>query len=475
MNFVIIMNDTLRPDHLSAYGSECCHTPNFGRFAETAAVFDKCYVGSFPTIPNRTDLFTGRFGEPIHPWLPLSYNEVTLPEIMRENGYVTQLICDTPHMVNGGHNFDWPFSAWEFIRGNEVDRYGMDSDPVALPFRDASKVGKQAVNRSLCQYLRNVRGRRTESDWVTYKTFQTAAEWLERNRRHEKFFLWIDGFDPHEPCDAPQQYVDLYDPGYTGDVYLSHVPNPRALTEPEIRHIKARYAASVTFVDRCVGMVFDALDRLGLAESTCVVCLSDHGTHLDEHGSILSKRCTYTEVAQTVHMIRTPGRLAAGRHFAELVQPADLAPTLLDLAGIEVPAAMQGTSYVPVLRGEPCRVRDVAISAGTPNALAAAAIITARDQRWQLIDQPEPAKRELHDLQHDPAQTRNVAADHPDEVERLHAGVVDFLKRCDAQEQVVRWFETGDKGDMTGYVARRPGYERFHCYWQHIWDSGTLA
>jgi len=92
MNFVIIMNDTLRPDHLSAYGNERCHTPSFGKFAETAAVFDKCYVGSFATIPNRTDLFTGRFGEPIHPWLPLSFNEITLPEILRENGYVTQLI-----------------------------------------------------------------------------------------------------------------------------------------------------------------------------------------------------------------------------------------------------------------------------------------------------------------------------------------------------------------------------------------------
>ena len=475
MNFVIIMNDTLRPDHLSAYGNDCCHTPSFGKFAETAAVFDKCYVGSFATIPNRTDLFTGRFGEPIHPWLPLSYNEISLPEIMRENGYVTQLICDTPHMINGGHNFDWPFNGWEFIRGNEVDRYGMDSDPVELPFRDASKVSKQAVNKSLCQQRRNVRGRRTESDWVTYKTFQSAADWLERNIGHEKFFLWIDGFDPHEPTEAPRQYVDLYDPGYEGDVYLSHIPDPGKLTEAEISNIKARFAGSVTFVDRCVGMVFDALDRLGLAEDTCVVCLSDHGTHLNEHGAILSKKCMYTEVAETVHIIRAPGGLSAGKHFNDLVQPADLAPTLLDLAGIEIPDVMQGGSYLPLLKGEPCDARDVAISASAPNATQGTAIITARDQRWQLLDQPDPAKRVLYDLDEDAAQTRDVAADHPDVVERLHEAVVEFLKTHDAQEQIVRWFETGDKGDMTGYVARRPGYERFHQYWAHIWDTGMLA
>ena len=475
MNFVIIMNDTLRPDHLSAYGSDWCHTPNFGKFAQTAAVFGKCYVGSFATIPNRTDLFTGRFGEPIHPWLPLSYNEITLPEIMRENGYVTQLICDTPHMINGGHNFDWPFHAWDFIRGSEVDRYGMDSEPVELPFRDASKVSKQAVNKSLSQNLRNVRGRRSESDWVTYRTFQTAAEWLERNRGHEKFFLWIDGFDPHEPCEAPQHYVDLYDPGYDGDVYLSHIPDPSKLTDAEITNVKARYAASVTFVDRGVGLVFDALDRLGLAEDTCVVCLSDHGTHLNEHGSLLSKRCTYTEVAQTVHLIRTPDRSSAGSHLNDLVQPADLAPTLLDLAGIDVPDFMQGESYLPLLKGESCQIRDVAISASAPNATKETAVIIARDQRWQLIDEPDPANRVLHDLDEDPGQTHNVAPDHPDVVERLHAAVVDFLKTHEAQRPVVRWFETGDKGDLTGYVAGRPGYERFHSYWQHIWDSGTLA
>ena len=475
MNFVVIMNDSLRPDHLSAYGNEWCHTPNFGKFAESATVFDKSYVGSFATIPARTDLFTGRFGEPIHPWLPLAYEATTLPQIMRENGYVTQLICDTPHLINGGHNFDFPFNAWEFIRGNEVDRYGMDSDPVELPFRDASHLHKQAVNKSLCQHFRNVRGRRTESDWVTYKTFQAAADWLERNLGHEKFFLWIDGFDPHEPCEAPQHYVDLYDPGYEGNVYLAHVADASKLTEPEIRNIKARYAASVTFVDRCVGMVFDAIERLGLAQNTCVVCVSDHGTEMNEHGRILNKRCTYTEVAETVHIIRTPDGLSAGKHFGDLTQFADLAPTLLDLAGLEIPDFMQGKSYLPLLKGKPCQIRDVAISAVTPNALQETAIITARDQRWQLIDQPDPSRRVLHDLQEDPSQTHNVTTDYPDVVERLHAAVVDFLKTHEAQEQIIRWFETGDKGDMAGYVACRPGYEHFYSYWRHIWDSGVLV
>ena len=475
MNFIVIMNDTLRPDHIADNSHIECHTPNFSRFAETAAVFDRCYLGSFPTIPNRTDLFTGRYGEPLHPWLPLSFDAVTLPEILRENGYVTQLICDTPHLINGGHAFDFPFHAWEFIRGSEVDRYGMDSDPIVLPFGDATKVNKQATNKGLCQYIRNVRGQRVEEDWVTYKTFKTAANWLERNLEHDRFFLWIDGFDPHEPTEAPQHYVDLYDPGYQGDQYLCHVPDPGLLTQAEIHNVKARYAASVTFVDRCVGMVLDAVDRLGLRDTTCVVCLSDHGTQLNEHGGILTKSCIHTEVASTVHMVRAPGCSLPGARLDDLVQPADLAPTLLDLADIEIPEPMQGTSYLPLLKGEACKIRDVAISARAPGARETAAQITARNQRWQLIDQPDPARRVLHDLDEDPDQAIDVAGDHPDVVERLHEAVVDFLKSHEAQPQIVRLFEEGDPGDMEGYVARRPGTERWYTYWNHLLDSEVLS
>ena len=255
---------------------------------------------------------------------------------------------------------------------------------------------------------------------------------------------------------------------------MSHIPDASKLTEAEIKNTCARYAGCVTFVDRCVGMVFDAIDRLGLASDTCVVCLSDHGTHLNEHGAFLSKSCRFTEVAETVHIIRTPDHLGAGQRFSDLVQPADLAPTVLDLAGVDVPDFMQGQSYLPLLKGEPCDVRGVAISANVPDATQDNAVITARDQRWQLQDSPDPAKRVLHDLENDPQQTVDVAADNPDVVERLHAAVVEFLKTHDSQPQIVRWFETGDKGDLAGYVARRPGYERFRAYFAHILDSGII-
>ena len=126
MNFVFICIDTLRYDHLSCNGNDWIKTPNLDAFASEAIVFDNAYAGSFPTIPHRTDVFTGRFGEPLHPWLPLGFEAVTLPAILGQAGWATYLVFDTPHLINGGHGFDYPFHGWHFERGNEVDQHVID-------------------------------------------------------------------------------------------------------------------------------------------------------------------------------------------------------------------------------------------------------------------------------------------------------------------------------------------------------------
>ena len=177
VNFVVIMNDSLRTDHLSPYGETWCQTPNAAAFAETGAVFENAYVGSFPTIPVRTDLFTGRFGEPFHPWLPLSYGETTLPQLFREGGYVTSLICDTPHLIQGGHNFDFPFNTWQFIRGQEMDGWVMHSQPLDPRLKSGGEAAREELAEAyIAQCFRNMRGRQREEDWPIALTYQTAID-----------------------------------------------------------------------------------------------------------------------------------------------------------------------------------------------------------------------------------------------------------------------------------------------------------
>src|SRR5262249_18018599 len=152
---------------------------------------------------------------------------------------------------------------------------------------------------------------------------------------------YLDTFDVHEPWDPPRWYVDLYDPGYEGDepVYPRY-DRAGYLTEAELRHVRALYAGEITMMDRWVGRVLEKVRDLGLWDQTCIVFMADHGWYFGEHGyigkhTVLDRRAgwpLYQEVAHIPMLVRVPG-LPPGRCDA-LCQPADLLPTLCELAGI---------------------------------------------------------------------------------------------------------------------------------------------
>jgi len=462
MNFVVITLDTLRYDFVGANGNDWIRTPNLDRFARQAVCFDRAYAGSFPTVPYRTDVFTGRFGRPFHPWAPLAWEAVTLPELMRNAGFVTMLVHDTPHLVNYGFGFDRPFHGWEMIRGQEVDRYRTDKvtrkdlkfDPDKMRFADT--FGAQSV--------RNFFDFAAEEDHCTPRLFQTAARWLERNREHERFFLWIDSFSPHEPWDPPQHYVDLYDPGYEGEVLtfprygsVAHLP------EHEVRHMRALYAGLVTMTDRWVGYFLDHLDLLGLAEDTVVIIDSDHGTYAGDRLMAGKEAPHYQEICHTVHMMRLPGKEAA--RTEAIWQPADLMPTVLELAGVDLPAdlGVQGVSAAPLLRGEPAPARDIAVTAGAivqPQPGAGHAAITAGD--WAFFDYPDPARRQLFDLRNDPGQERNVIDDHRAVAADLHDAFIEFLTKHEANPHLIAYWK-GDAAALEAAIAAAdtPAYASF--------------
>ena len=125
MNIIFVMIDTMRYDYIGANGATQVETLNIDRLAE----YSWCFNRAFPTISCRNDVMTGRYGGPFHPWKPLPFDVPTFPAMLGEAGYATQLIHYTPHLVNGGHNFDWPFHAWTSVGSAEVDRpWITDSD-----------------------------------------------------------------------------------------------------------------------------------------------------------------------------------------------------------------------------------------------------------------------------------------------------------------------------------------------------------
>ncbi|MBN1558126.1 MAG: sulfatase, partial [Lentisphaerae bacterium] len=364
MNIVLLISDTFRYDNLFERAAMPVRTPNLDAFARRAVSLERMFTGSYPTIPHRTDLTTGRHGTPWHPWQPLEKNSANhLPRLLGGD-YVSQLLCDCPHLFPA--NFPQGFTAAQHVRGQEGDMcfLRMNYPVEAVMPREKTRKGARLMGGSIPDLHRwQHRDWRGEEDRFAPRTAGLAVRWLEENYRYHPFFLWVDFFDPHEPWDPPEYMVARYDPDYTGTPMIH--PNYGTtddLTPEEARNMRAHYCAEAELVDRWAGRVLQKIDDLQLWDNTVVVFTTDHGMSLGERRRMGKSNIswndsrywpTYPEIAHIPFMIAAPG-LQGGRSVDALLQPCDIAPTLLDLAGR--PAApedpFQGVSFAPLLRGE---------------------------------------------------------------------------------------------------------------------------
>ena len=123
LNVVLLVADTFRRDHVGCYGCDWIKTPNLDRLAAEGVVFDRAYTGSYPTVPCRKDVMTGRWTFPWTGWSPLEKDLKIIPQVMRTAGYTTQFVLDTPHLIKDGYNFDRGWHGWHWVRGQETDRW----------------------------------------------------------------------------------------------------------------------------------------------------------------------------------------------------------------------------------------------------------------------------------------------------------------------------------------------------------------
>ena len=446
MNVILLVIDTLRYDHVGANGNDWIRTPNMDALASGSLVFDRAWAGSFPTIPHRLDAITGRWGAPFYPWIPFMFDSPALPRVLADSGYCTQLIHDTPHLVNGGHAFDWPFHAWTFVRGAEVDRPWIDDGGLAHPenwapdpmfdfFGDPEMT--ETANTMMLTYSRANRGRRGHEDWNAARLFLTGAEFLRANEARERFFLWLDCFDPHEPWDAPPEFVRMYDTteGYDGRI------DPRAfvgrnddrLSEAGKSRVAACYAAKVSWVDRWLGEFLEALQETGLDEKTAVILTADHGTRLREFGRF-GKASPVTEYESHVPlMIRAPGG-PAGRSD-QIAQPQDIFATVLGLAGVDAP---EGTDGRDLLAAASAGGRSVAL-AGPSNGFWSGAAeevaftVYGAEHYLQFAPRPESCRLFAY------GSTQDVAAANPGTVADLRSAGLEELARRQVAPAVLDW------------------------------------
>ncbi len=496
MNVVTILCDTLRADHCGPYhqgrslrGAGCPQqpdwvvaTPNLDKLAARSTVFDNAWSGSTPCMPARRDLYTGRYEFLHRGWGPLEDDDADLPRevsgppnrsvtlMQREGRPISHLVSDHFHLwEQGGENYHTGYTGFEFIRGAEADAW--HTDPIEFDCPPADRLEKTE------RHYRNVHliGRDPEQAFPA-RVFRAAADWLRRNHRHERFYLHIDCFSPHEPWDPPEELVRRFDPrGYLDRVRgrVPYGPWRDRYSEDELLNIQARYAAQVVLTDQWLGTLIDALDGLDLWQNTLVVLTTDHGTFNGDHDR-LGKIQThdFPGVSRLPMVIHHP-TAAHGERRSQLVQLVDLYPTTLAALGLPVPESrLDGVNLLPLFDDRRASTREVALGGMFGKSLM------ATDGRWMLHQSPRPDNEPLYwyglrdsrfppvecelgpyrqgrravggveswrepawlsDLETDPAGLRNVASDRPEELGRMRERAAAALLAAEAPpEQFIR-------------------------------------
>src|SRR5918999_2339503 len=455
-NVVVIVADTFRRDHLGAYGNGRIRTPHLDEFARSSVVFDNHVLSSFPTMPARADILTGTFSYTHMGWEPLPRHLTTLPEVLSRSGYTTMGIEDTPFFIRNGFGYDRGFDDFVWVRGQ-----GDDTRPQ-----------ERADARSTWT---------SEEDRLVARTMTEAERWLERHH-DERFFLYVDPWDPHEPWDAPDYYTAKYREGYAGEQiqYPCYGKYEEAgCTEDDVALAHAGYCGEVTMVDFWIGRLLAKLDALGLRENTLVFFTSDHGFYFGEHDYFgkadwvhdpeaevsedsslpewlqeswlltVERSPLYKELTNIPLMVRGPG-LEPGRTQAITTAP-DLAPTIMELAGLGgLPTTMTGDSFGGVLNRTREEHRPLVVSSW-PLYLAEGETVTAIDSKARRIADYMPVtvttrdrtlilggpddEPQLYDLARDPGERDNVWSEHGPEGGLLAEQALSFLEGVNTPEE----------------------------------------
>lgn len=401
-NVVLIIADDLAWDDTGAYGNSRVRTPVIDRLAREGLRFTHAFVTISSCSPSRSSMITGRYPHStgagqLH--LPLPIEQVTFVEKLRAAGY-------------------WTAASGKWHLGAAIkERFDVVDDPGEAGFQTDPKTGLMLA-----------------------KDDSGAAGWLPviRQRPKEKpFFLWLAALDPH------RDYVEnsIPNPHKPADVIVPpHLPDT-----PEVRYELALYYDEIARLDGNVGKVLAELERQGVADNTLILFTSDNGRPFPG-----AKTTMYDSGIRTPLIARWPKMIRQGITSDSLVSSVDLAPTILQLAGVAIPSTVQGRSFVRILADPASRTRDAIYAeknwhdyedrvravrterfkfirndypdlAGTPSADAGRSVTMAAirrlysegrltPQQARIFLKPRPAE-ELYDIIADPNEAANLAND----------------------------------------------------------------
>lgn len=389
-NVVLVTLDTVRADHLSLYGYDKPTTPFLDEIEKDLLVFDNAYSQVPSTRPSHFSMFTSRYPRDLGIWAnsdpPLPRSELALAEILQSAGWRTGAVLSVRFLASDGG------AAQGF-------------DEVALPPNSPqAQLGKHTTERAI--------------DFM-------------RDHSAEPFFLWVHYFDAHLPYQPIPELRGLFWEGPPP----TEVDIERDLIEkegfgtlhalPHREYMTAMYDASIRYLDDQMRELFRFLDDTAALDDTVVIIASDHGESLGEHGVYFSHDGLHEPNVRVPLIVRLPRATRSG-HVGAIVENIGIAPTVLDAVGVRAPASFRGSSLLADTPGSDNAFFEQGklfsgVRSGSLKWIDARGFMD--DERFidsnlrRLREKPPLA---LYDLDTDPGETRNVAADRPDAAETLH-------------------------------------------------------
>ena len=382
-NVLWICTDQQRFDTLGCYGNPFVQTPNIDRLAKSGMLFENAYAQSPICTPSRASFLTGRYPRTTRcrqNGQSIPSDERMLPRLLKDQlGYVCGLsgklhtsFCNpdtlkgTELRIDDGYDeFHWSHDPNPVWPTNEYINW-LHSQKVKFqtPLFEDSKVVRTGMPEQYHQ-----------TTWCAEK----AINFIRTNADYDVPWLFsVNIFDPHHAFDPPPEYLARYLPhldeiplpNYTpheldnkphfqsmdhqspyNGLHAGGFPAFDEMTEREHRLIKASYWAMIDLIDVQVGRMIKELEETGQLDNTIIIFMSDHGEMLGDHGIYLKGPHLYDPAIHVPLIMSLPGTIPAGARSSALVELVDVAPTLMEAAGVEPYAGMQGHSFWPLLTG----------------------------------------------------------------------------------------------------------------------------
>lgn len=446
LNVLFIIIDDLTTT-LGCYGDRDARTPNLDALAARGVRFDRAYTQFALCNPSRCSFLTGCYPErtkvldlttSLRGGLP---DAVTLPQHFKNAGYTVGRIGKVFHVAD-------PTTRLDVQLGAPLQKDGKILDEAKLAERSEGdlsdpprKSGKEGNLYNRCY----APSPHPDSDFTDYQIASEAIQTLE-SFKDKPFFLAVGFIRPHTPYVAPKRFFELLDPKQIAipQFYqaagedLARIPKAalrpnnnvfrfQSPTANEAREARRAYHASTAWVDSQVGRVLARLKELGLDDSTIVLLTGDHGYQLGEHG-LWAKQTLFEEGTRVPLMVVAPG--VKPGNCSGLVEQVDIYPTLAGLAGLAIPAHVQGTTLQPLLSDPTAKGKPLVFSmmVSTHTKLIGRSV---RNDRFRYIEWDDGrGGRQLYDHERDPHELTNLA-DAPmqaDRVQQMHAHLANHVK-----------------------------------------------